>query len=221
MKVLLDLIDSIWELLMLINVLLYLYSAYSIKNLRSLNILTVYLALICANQLVSSYLSSIGENNLFLFHVYLTIQFVCLSFFYKSLFTSKQKSVVNLLLVVVLITLLAYYLIWPEDFAYFNLPEILIATIPVLAYIMMHLYNSLSNKGDYLYFSGGLLVYLSISSLVFLLYALLVDDVDNKILSKETSNNIANINVVSYLLLQIVIFIEWKINISKWKAKKV
>jgi hypothetical protein len=134
------------------------------------------------------------------------------------MFKAKQKLLVNVLLFVMLLLLLVYYFIFPEDFRYFNLPEILITTVPILSYIMIHLYNSLEVKGEYLYISGALLVYLSISSLVFLLYAL---GVKEEVLNKETSSFISNINIVCYVILQIVIFLEWKLNISKWKPKKV
>lgn len=221
MQIFVSLVEKLWLYFIVFNVLVYLYSSFKNKTIKSLNFLTLYLSLICINQLISARLSNLGENNLFLFHVYLIIQFVCLSFFYKSLFNTKQKKLVNVLLVLVMVISLCYYLIWPEDFAYFNLPEILITTIPILAYIMIHFYNSLTSKGDYLLISGGLLVYLSISSIVFLLYALLADDIDNKILGDETTRNVADINLLSYFLLQIVIFLEWKLNISKWTAKKV
>ncbi|GEQ85767.1 hypothetical protein ULMS_12750 [Patiriisocius marinistellae] len=221
MQVLLQLIGKLWFILIGFNSVLYLYSAFKIKKNRSLNLLALYLVLIFLNQLVADYVADLTGNNLFLFHVYLIIQFLCLSFFYKSLFNKKQKKVVNLLLVIVLIALIVYYIVWPDDFVYFNLPEILIATIPVLGYIMVHLYNSLTEKGDYLLVSGGLLVYLSISSLIFLLYALFTNNIDKNILSDETAFNISEINRISYLLLHVVIFLEWKFNISKWRRKTV
>lgn len=211
--------DSILYILS-VNVILYLYSSIKLHTNKSLNLLTLYLVLIFLNQVVAHFFTVHLNNNLFLFHTYLIIQFVSLSFFYKTLFSKKQKKLVDVLLVIVLAFLIGYYLIWPKDFAWFNLPEILIATIPVLAYIMIHLYNSLTTKGEYLYFSGALLIYLSISTFVFLLYALLTNQGDDKILNVQTVRNIADINAVCYILFQIVLFIEWKVNISKWKVKK-
>lgn len=201
-----------------INVALYVFIALKLKNLKHLNLFTFYLFLIYLNQIIASYYTLTEKNNLFLFHIYLLIQFIFLSFFYKSLFTKKQGVYVNILLVIVLLFLSGYYILWPEDFAYFNLPEILITTLPILGYIMLHFYNSLVSEGKYLILSGGLLIYLSISSLIFLLYAI---DINNDVLANETSHNLAEINVVAYMLLQLVLLIEWKLNISKWKIRTV
>ncbi|MGJ8666658.1 MAG: hypothetical protein ACSHW7_09850 [Patiriisocius sp.] len=202
------------------NILLYGYSAIKLKYNKSLNILTLYLALICLHQLLSSYLSSVKLNNLFLFHSYLIFQFICLSFFYKIMFNKYQKIFVNLIIIIVIGILFIYYGLNAEKFEDFHAPEILIATVPIVAYILVHLYNSLTTDGLYLIFTSGLLIYLSISSLVWILYAVSVEDSRNAILDRETSDNISFINEASYFLFQIVIFLEWKLNISKWKINK-
>ncbi len=226
MEILEGYILTVSDYIIVLNVLLYGYSAIKLKYISSLKLLALYLFCICVINFWMGYLSSLKENNLFLFHAYLILQFVTLSFFYKSIFNKRQNVAVNFILVFSILALGVNYGFILDRFSYFNAPEILITTTPILTYIFIHLYNSLTVKGKYLIFSSGLLMYLTISTLVWILYAVAVAEIDGEvggigiILDKQTSKVLSSINTVGYFLLQIVIFMEWKLNISKWRTSK-
>ncbi|WP_397364468.1 hypothetical protein [Olleya sp. R77988] len=152
-------------------------------------------------------------NNLFLSHFYFILQFVFLSLFYRELFTKKQIRYLHIVSTLVITTLIIQYTNRPSLFYKFNLLEILITSLPLVIYSVIHLYNSLTKPGKYMYINAGVLIYLTTSTLIFILGDFLASQ--KGVMSVKGIWFINKILYVGYLIL---ICIEWKKNL--WKTKK-
>ena len=101
------------------------------------------------------------------------------------------------------------FAVYPNLFFEFNLFEIFITSFPIIIYSTFYLYNLLNKKKDFYYINLGLLIYLFGSTVLFLV-GNLVAKLDNNL------NDIPWIlNSVLYIMYQIFILAEWKINFSK------
>ena len=195
--------------LLFINAALYSYSYLKNKN-KVVEYLAIYLVLsFCfsiASKLVVVYHEelNIEKSNLFLTHFFFISQFICLSLFYNFLFTKNQKYYQLIISALVFVALLIQYSTNTNLFNKFNLLEILITSLPLIMYSIFHLYNSLGKKGKFMYVNAGVLVYLSVSTLVFILGNLL-NTVD-----RSLSSNIWFLNRVFYVGYLILFLIEWK-----------
>ena len=203
MNILDDIIDNAGLVLLFINTILYLVSFKSHKNKRDYLLFTIYLIIISVIQAWSFYLAyDGGRDNLFLSHYYFILQFVLLSFFYESLFLKKQKKYVFSTLIIILIILTIRYINEPSRYFKFDLVEIFICSLPIVIYSIVYLYNSLNKSKGYLYINAGVLIYLSASTLIFILGDYLSGQDINKGIRE-----IWMINSFLYLLFLILIFV--------------
>lgn len=206
-------------LLLFINALLFTFSYLKSKHKnKALMYFVIYLTFTFCVLLASIVIVDIQRkfnfelNNLFLSHFYFIFQFVFLSLFYRELFTIKQKYWVNSTIVLVaLILSIQYFLNW-SLFKKFNLLEILITSFPLVVYSIIHLYNSLGKPGKHMYINAAILIYLSVSTLIFILGNLIIVTVDRSI-----SNNVWLLNKVFYVGYLILILIEWRK--SLWRTE--
>lgn len=107
-------------------------------------------------------------------------------------------------MVLVIITLIIQYSIKPSLFFNFNILEIFLTSFPLVVYSIVHLYNSLSRKGQFMYVNAGILIYLTTSTLIFIL---------GDYLASERSDLIRKIwylNKVLYIGYLVLILMEWK-----------
>jgi hypothetical protein len=111
--------------------------------------------------------------NIFTSHFYDLFQFVILSYFYATLLqTKKQLLSVYILLIILPIFLLSRYVFNPQMFFEYSLLETYLATMPIIIYATMHLYNNLGQRTEFYYANLGILLYLFGSTFVFLFYEL-------------------------------------------------
>ena len=199
---------DIGYLILLINVILFI-KGFS-NNGKAFKIFTIYSVLIFIIQIIVNVLNYFKINNLFLSHFYFIFQFFLLSFFYLTILKINfQKKIINILLILCPFTLMIQYIINPNLFFEFNLFEIFITSFPIIIYSTFYLYNLLNKKKDFYYINLGLLIYLFGSTVLFLV-GNLVAKLDNNL------NDIPWIlNSVLYIMYQIFILAEWKINFSK------
>lgn len=195
--------------LLIINACLYIWSYRTHKGSVALKYFTVYLVSICVIQIIGYIYSYHKENNLYLSHYYFIIQFIFMSLFYKELFLKTQKKIVNYLLIGVLITLTIQYCIKPELYVQFNILEIFITTVPLIIYSIIFLYNSLSKPSKYVYINAAVLIYLTTSTLIYIL-----GDYLSVFLDDQEVKGIWLINRVLYVIYVILILIEWKQNLQ-------
>ena len=204
-----DLVDDTGYLALAINIIVFFLSLKKFRKNKSYCFITAYLLVTGIIQLLSHYLAKTykdnGIGNLFLSHYYFISQFVILSLFYRNLFTKLQKKLVGLSISLVLIILAIRFFLNPSLYFNFDLFEIFICAIPLIAFAVIHLYNSLTESKGFLYVNASILIYISTSTLIFFL---------GKYLSQ--SNSLMNfgfdiwfLNSIFYLIFLVLIFIEW------------
>lgn len=202
-----EIIDNITYVILSINILVFLIGLKKNKKNKSYFYFTTYLLTTGIIQALTFYLARTfkynGIGNLFLSHYYFISQFILLSFFYKSLFGTHQKRLVDVLMLVVLSVLAVRLVINPSIYFRFDLFETFICGLPLVIYSIIHLYNSLSKSKAYLYINAAVLIYLSTSTLIFILGNYL----SNKL--KSEVDAIWMINSILYLIFLVLIFIEW------------
>ena len=203
-----DFFDYLNTILIIINAVLYAWIALKGKQAKAINIFTIYLAANCISQVGQFILAKLVIKNLFLSHFYFLSQFILLSLFYKELLNSKQSKIVNYVLFSVLLILGIQYVINPNLFLEINIFEIFITTFPIIVYSVMHLYNSLSKTYTYKYINTAILLYLTLSALIFILL-----DYLSSIEKSNVTSNIWFLNKVLYVGFLLLILIEWKVKI--------
>lgn len=174
MGYILDAIFTHLEFIILLGVL-FLYSKHNaIQGFkRQFRILHWYIVIELLIHIVTAILHYKGINNLIISHLYFISQFILLSLFYKSLFSYRQKQFVNVLLFGIPPIIGVHFYYYPEKIWTFNVLEIFLTSIPLIIYSIIHLYNSLTRKKVFLYVNVGVLMYLSSSTLIFILGDLL------------------------------------------------
>lgn len=149
-------------------------------------------------------------NNIHLTHYYLITQFILLSLFYYSLFTNKkQKLLVATVLILVVTILIIQSYKEPELLYMFNLTEILLTSLTIVFYSIIHFYNSLSETKKFTYINSGIFIYVLSSTLIFCSGNIMTE------LDPSINHLVWFMNVVLYLVYQILISVEWFRNFRK------
>ena len=214
-KILKEVIENAGVVILFINIIVFLMTFKFHKKKKTYLIFTAYLIVTFVIQACSFYLAyDGGRDNLFLSHYYFILQFILLSFFYECLFVKHQKKYVFATLIIILIILTVRFVNEPSRYFKFDLVEIFICSLPIVIYSMVYLYNSLNMSKGFLYINAGILIYLSASTLIFIL--------GNYLSTQDINTGIREIwmiNDVLYLFFLILIFIEWFKNYRPIKAK--
>ncbi len=200
-----EIINTILEYLelVLILVILYLYSKHNAMQgfKRQFKILYWYFIVEFIILIGTSVLHYYKINNLIVSHVYFVSQFIFLSLFYKSLFSYGQKQFVNTLLVIIPLVIGVHFYWFPEKIWKFNVLEIFLTSIPLVIYSIIHLYNSLTRKNIFLYVNVAVLMYLSSSTLIFILGDFLTSMTRTMVLDIWIINKVL---YIGYLVLFII-----------------
>lgn len=190
--------------ILLIITMLYSISYNRFKSIVAYRIITYYLLCGFIILLITNISAYFKLNNLYLSHFYFWFQFILLSLFYKSVFINKlQNQIVSIVLFVVITILGVQYLIKPEIFVKFNLLEIFLCSFPLIVYSIIHLCNSLTRRGSFMYLNAGVLIYLSSSTLIFIF--------GNYFMGFKIPivKDIWTVNSILYIGYLISIFTEW------------
>lgn len=109
-------------------------------------------------------------SNIFISHFYFVFQFLIITMFFLQLTNSKVfKKFIYIITVLVLLVIISSYVINKDLFWKFNLLEIGLTSLVLVAYIIFYFYRTMENENvKFYYFFGGLVVYLLSSSLIFL-----------------------------------------------------
>ncbi|RZN83032.1 MAG: hypothetical protein EVB12_02160 [Winogradskyella sp.] len=158
-----------------------------------------------------------GIYNLFFSHVYFYGEFLFLSLFFRQLIEKSQKTKASLLIIIfasilvflIILSASGYFVLSP-----FHPIEVLVCGLPILALAIVHLYNSLSKSLKYVYITIGVIVYKTVSVLVFTLqnFANNIDSFDN------LSNILLGLNSVFLYIYYGLIIFEW---FKSFRQKKV
>jgi hypothetical protein len=215
LELLTTIIDYFFEystvVFLFINAVLFLFS-YKQKD-KAYQYFSWYLVFICVIQITGFILASYTIRNLFLSHFYFWGQLLFLSAFYKSIFKKTQHKWIHLSNIIVAIILLLQYITQPYAFNRFNTLEVFLCSFPLVVFSLMHLTNTLTGKSKYMFINAGILMYLTTSSLIFIL-----GDFLSAMTKSEMTDNIWFINKVLYVVYLVLIFIEWK-HIRSLKSK--
>jgi len=143
-------------------------------------------------------------NNLHLSHYYLVTQFILLSLFYYHLYKNKiqKKITLSILLVVVSVLIVQSYLN-PDLLYKFNLLEILCTSLTLVLFSVIQFYNSLSETKKFTYVNSGIFIYLLSSTLIFCSGNIMTE------LDPSINKLVWFMNVVLYLVYQLLITFEW------------
>ncbi len=200
-------------LLNVVTATLFIYSYKKNHRNLSFRLFSIYLIMSLIVNLSVFILAQFKIHNLYFSHYYFILQFILLSLFYRTLFSKNQRRIVLIVLGVVLCLLVIQYALWPELYFKFNTTEIFLTCFPIVVYSMIHLYNSLNNSPKYMYINAGILIYLTTSTLIFILGDYLSG------ISNAAVKNIWFINAVLYVTYLVLIFIEWWKNFRVIKNK--
>lgn len=149
-------------------------------------------------------------TNLLLVNVFFIGQFILLGLFFKSLFIIKNQkkyllwSLLSGLLLIIIESIYNYNL-----FFEFNLFEIILTSLLLVSYALMHLYNQLTAEKVCYYITIGVIIYMLSSTVLFLVGNLTND------LSDEFKYLSWQLNAFLFIVLQLFYLYEWKVSFYK------
>ncbi len=202
-------------ILIFINALLYLIGYKHFKSVLAYKYFSWYLFISFLVSTSAFVLAKLEITNLFLSHFYFISQFLLLSLFYSALFKKNQKKYVFIVILLVCVILAIQYALKPSLFYHFNLFEIFITSLPIVVYAIIHLYNSLSNTNKFLKINSGVLIYITSSTLIFILG----NYISYEAMNSDVKRNIYLINKILYVVYLTLILIQWKTSFQPVKNK--
>ncbi len=211
-----DIVKYLGILLLIINFILFTKSHKYYKNFMAFNILYIYIIISLTLLTITNIFNEFKIRNLYLSHFYFIFQFIILSIFYITLLRHKsQQKLIQILFVSVIFILGIQYALDYHKFFKFSLLEIFLTSFPLTIYSTIHLYNSLTTRGEYLYFNAAILIYITATTLIFILG----NYITGEEIDKTIARNIWFIHKVLYLVFLILTFLEWKNSFSSYKTK--
>lgn len=179
-------------------------------NGKAFKIFTYYLLCISVIQVATYVLSELTDYNLYMSNVYIIVQFILLTFFYRELLNFKILLYIGVL---VLAFLGFQYIRDPSLFLRYNSIGIALTQGLIFFYSLFYFYFSLTKKEtEFLLINLGVFLYMISSSLI-LASGNLVFNFD--LISKEDYILLLTLNNIFYLIFQLLIFIEWFKNFRK------
>lgn len=203
-----ELITNLIYGLLIINTIAYTYKL--VKNTsRSLKNITAFLWGMLLVEVGTNITSRLFIDNLILSHAYYLILLITLSLLYKCIIENKiVKRVITIVMIVLPAIFAIQYLLKPKLLFEFNIFEILSCSLVLVFYAITYLYQCLDSKHkNWILFSSGLIIFLTSSSIVFASGNAFINQYIEKIPFMQY--NFWMINNVIYLILQILISVEW------------
>lgn len=204
----LDFLIYLGNIFLFINVILYSLKLSS--RTKIFKILWFYFLCMFIIQCLTINLQTQKIDNLYLSHYYFILQYILLSLFYIKLFKNKkQKNIVKIISIFVFLILTIQYLKAPTVYYEFNLLEIVFTSLSLVSFSVIHFYNSLIQKTNYIYINSGIFIYLISSTLIFC---------SGNFLNKYDSSLdkiLWMLNSLLYIVYQLFIFMEWYKNLRK------
>lgn len=152
-------------------------------------------------------LMKMDKENLIVMNFFFIGDMVWMGLFYASILKNKmQIKVVKSLLIFALLLLLVQIMREPDQLFKFNLFEIAITCLVTIVFALMHLYNMLTGKKVYYFFTIGLLLYLCSSTILYLVGGLTVN------LSDSMKLVTWNLNAILLVVFYLFILYEWKVS---------
>ncbi|MAO10129.1 MAG: hypothetical protein CMC07_04385 [Flavobacteriaceae bacterium] len=179
-------------------------------NSRAFKIFTYYLLSISVIQVTTYVLSELTDYNLYMSNVYIIVQFILLTLFYRKLLKFKALLYIGIL---VLFFLGFQYIREPSLFLRYNSIGIALTQGLIFFYSLLYFYSSLTKKEtEFLLINLGVFLYM-ISSTLILASGNLVFNFD--LISKEDYLLLLTLNNAFYIIFQLLVFAEWFKNFRK------
>lgn len=190
-------------------VLAILYGKGFGRNNRAFKIFAVYLMFIAVIQVITTALAWLKIYNIYFFHFYFILQFICLSLFFKELLNYRW---VLWIMGAICLLLALYYINDPSVFFVYHPVGVTVTQGTLVLYALLYFYKSLSYNNEFIYVNTGILIYLFTSILFFAAGNFLMD-----LIPMEVQKKMGYVNAFLYLLFMVLIFIEWYKNYRKPK----
>ena len=144
-------------------------------------------------------------NNLALINGFFIGQLILLGLFYKKLMkTEQQKNFVKWSIALGFLAVAIHYFLDPSQFFKFNLFEITVTSLLIVAFAVLHLYNMLTEKKEFYYINLGIIIYLLSSTVLFFVGNLTI------VLSTELKFLTWRLNAFLFVVYQLFIVFEWR-----------
>jgi hypothetical protein len=205
-----DLVRYLGQFLIGINTLLF-FKSFRFKS-TAFKTLTFYLLLTFIIQFYSHYLATKRIHNLFLTHYFFIGQFLLLSFFFLKIIDFKIIKKIIFAGILLIPLLLIWNALSSDPYMdTFNIPEILLTTIPLIIYSFSFLVQKIDSENKrYIYFNASFFIYTSCSILLFA----------GENITSEIQRILSSFNAILYVFYQFFIFLEWYKNFRKKPTKE-
>lgn len=189
-------------LILLLNLIVYSISFF--RKEKANVFFVCYLAFVFTVQISMEVMYHLKMNNLFAVNIFFIGQMIVLGLFYNSLLQIKsQKIFVKTSLIIALLALSVQFFVDSSQFLKFNLFEIILTSLLVVIYALLHFYNMLTENKQFYYISVGLILYLLASTVLFLIGNLSLN------LSNDVKYLSWIVNAFLFLVCQFFILYDW------------
>lgn len=210
----LSIISYIGLVVLIINTIIY-FIGFAPKS-KAYKFFIFYLLALSIIQTIAEIYAGKNLNNHFLSTYYLFFQFILLSGFFYYLFIdikNKKSSIIKYTSIAIFILLIIQYSIYPELYYVFNSLGFLLTTSAIIMYSVFYLFELMSKKLPFYYTNIGIFIYFISSSLIFASAVAIVSFND------KTNMLIWKINASLFIMYQLLILWEWKLNFYQKQMK--
>jgi hypothetical protein len=195
---------------LVLNVALYTISFFQGKKANGFFMVYLYFSFLM--NAVMHLLYMLHKDNLIVMNFFFIGDMVLLGLFYASILKNKtQEKVVKSSVVIVLLLLLVQIMREPDQLFKYNLFEIAITCLATILFALMHMYNMLTGKKVYYFFTIGLLLYLCSSTILYLVGGLTI------LFSKSMMLITWILNAILIIIYHLFILYEWKVSFLSTK----
>ena len=173
----------------------------------------LFLIIMACVEMINYYYYRKGSN-LFLSHAYFFLRFLALSFFYRSLLKKAQLKLVDFFLIFCPLVFILYHL--GGIFSFYNIIpfhpfEVFVLSAPIILFAGLHTYNSIENRLNFIYVNFGLLIYMTVGTLVFIAAYVLNSGESSKLVVRY----LWNLNSIFWIVCLLLFIFEW------WKNYRI
>lgn len=193
-----------------LNVVLYTISFFRKKKVNGFFMAYLYFAFTMHAIMYLFY--KLNRNNLLFMNMFFIGDMILLGLFFASILKNeKQKIGIKLSIALALLILIFQIALNIEQLFTFNLFEITLTCTLLVVFAIMHLYSMLVEQKNFYYFTIGLILYLSSSTILYLVGGLTIQlPASIKLISWH-------LNTILMIVFQLFILYEWKVSFSRFQ----
>lgn len=202
---------TIYLFILVINIFgVYIYNKKSPRITSK--VLLWYLIFLLIFQILTTTLALLNVNSLIFSHAYFIIQCSILAFFFSQIIRAQiAKKIIKYYAIGALSFLFIQYLLFPSLIWSFNLAEVFITNYLIILLSLLYFYENLGEKKKFQPFVIGVLIYSSLSTIIFLFGNVA------SIISIDIGVALWLLNIVVLIVYQILISGQWYSFLKKKK----